>query len=181
MDENKISPQDLLIGVLPGGGASWGRDAQYKRWPAEHYAALADRVVEKFSAKIVLLGDASEEALGQSVAKGMRHAPVNLTGHTTVGQSLALLAKCKLVIVNDGGPLHMAVAAGTKTVSLFGPVDENVYGPFPREGHHVVMNNVACRPCYRHFRRAACEHFSCIRQIEAADVFEQVQKALGGI
>ena len=178
LNKSKINPKDLLIGILPGGGTSWGPDAQYKRWPAEHYAELGDRIVEKFSAKIVLLGDASEDELGRTVATKMRRTPVNLVGQTTVGQSLALLAKCNLVIVNDGGPLHMAVAAGAKTISLFGPVDENVYGPFPREGHSVVTKRIACRPCYRHFRRASCDHFSCIRQIGIEEVFQQVEKAL---
>ena len=72
----------------------------------------------------------------------------------------------------------MAVAAGAKTVSLIGPVDENIYGPYPMTGHGVVTKEIACRPCYRKFRRADCDHISCLRQITVDEVFKKVEEIL---
>ena len=100
----------------------------------------------------------------------MRHSVGNLCGKTTLGQTAAMLRLADLAIMNDGGPLHMAVAVGAKTVSIFGPVDDRVYGPYPPAGHKVVAAPVACRPCYRRFRRAQCDHVSCLKQIEVEDV-----------
>ncbi|HBR14482.1 MAG TPA: lipopolysaccharide heptosyltransferase II [Candidatus Omnitrophica bacterium] len=174
-----VSPDSLLIGLVPGGGASWGKDAFYKRWPAEKYAKLADKLFEKYSADIILLGDSKELGVSAEVARLMRHPAVLATGLTTIGQFAALTQKCSFNILNDGGPLHVAVAAGAKTVSIFGPVDERVYGPYPRSDHHkVVTKQLACRPCYRRFRRASCDHISCLHQITVDDVLQEAAEII---
>jgi ADP-heptose:LPS heptosyltransferase len=82
------------------------------------------------------------------------------------------------MIVNDGGPLHVAVAAGVQTVSIFGPVDENVYGPYPIGSHIVIKKEIACRPCYQRFRKAVCGHISCLSQITVEDVLERIEGVL---
>ena len=178
LTQKGITAGDKLIGVVPGGGASWGKDALYKRWSAQKYAELADKIIEKFSAKIILLGDTFERELCQGVAQKMRRAPAEVFLEMSVGQFAAILSLCRLAVVNDGGPLHMAVAAGTKTVSIFGPVDENVYGPYPKGKHAVVTKDIACRPCYRRFRKADCEHHNCLHLINVNDVLEKVGRVL---
>ena len=176
---NKCRPNGKrVIGMVPGGGASWGKDAQYKRWPPEKYAKLADNLIEKFSADIILLGDKSEVKLCEIVAQGMVGRPILACGETTIGQFAALARKCSFMVVNDGGPLHVAVAAGAKTVSIFGPVDERVYGPYPQGNHIVIKKDIACRPCYRRFRRASCEHVSCLNQLSAEDAFSKIKAIL---
>jgi len=169
-----INPKDNVFALMPGGGASWGKASSYKRWPAERYAKLADKVIEKKHAKIILIGDASEEALCEDVARRMVSPCMKLFGKTSLGQLAALLARCRLAIVNDGGPLHVATAVGIKTVSIFGPVDEKVYGPYPLGGHRVVTANIACRPCYRRFRVAQCQHHQCLHRISVDDVFSKI-------
>jgi heptosyltransferase-2/heptosyltransferase-3 len=167
-----------MVALHPGGGASWGRDAIFKRWPAENYARLADKIIEKLKVVIILMGDHGERDLCREIAGRMRHQPLVTAGQTSLGQMAALLSRCRLAVVNDGGPLHIAVAAGTKTVAVFGPVDETVYGPYPAVGHRVVSSDVACRPCYRRFRRARCEHISCIQGITVEQVLSEVIKFL---
>ena len=129
-------------------------------------------------APIILLGDEKELALCQQIAGLMKHQGILACGRTTVGQCAALFKQCALAIVNDGGPLHIAVASGIPTVSIFGPVDENVYGPYPRANHVVVTHELACRPCYRQFRRASCDHISCLQTIEVEDVLRKVELLL---
>ena len=178
--EKGIAGQKFIIGLVPGGGASWGKEAVYKRWAPEKYAQLADKIIEKFKADIILLGDQNEEELCARVSRGMEGSCLNLCGATTLTQLAALCAKCAVVVVNDGGPLHIAVAAGTKTVSIFGPVDERVYGPYPAESHLIVKKDIACRPCYRQFRMAHCEHISCLQRIKVEEVLEKVGEILMG-
>ena len=178
LKNNHLNAGDLIIGLVPGGGASWGKDANFKRWPAQKYAKLADKLIEKLSAKIILMGDKREEDLCNSVVESMRHKAIVAFGQTSIHQFAALTQKCRLTIFNDGGPLHMAVAAGAQTVSIFGPVDERVYGPYPPTGHVVVSQSLACQPCYRQFRRASCDHVTCLNSLEVEEVFEKVKEAL---
>ena len=167
-----------LIAVLPGGGASWGKDAARKRWPAASYAQLVDKIIAQTSADIILMGDQNDRELCVEAARRTRHPCPVLAGETTLFQFAALLAHCDLAVVNDGGPLHIAVAVGVRTVSIFGPVDERVYGPFPTGNNRVVKKNLPCQPCYRRFRMSACSHLSCLNKLSVEDVFAQVERAL---
>ncbi len=167
-----------VIAVAPGGGASWGKEARYKQWAAEKYAELADKIIEKFSVVVILVGDQTDQELCAHVARLMRRPVVIGAGETDLQQCAALLSRCAFVILNDGGLLHVAVAAGAKTLSIFGPVDEKVYGPYPGDGHTIVTHPALCRPCYRQFRRAQCEHVSCLTGIEVNDVFSAVERIM---
>ncbi|MCB9771391.1 MAG: glycosyltransferase family 9 protein [Candidatus Omnitrophica bacterium] len=171
---------DKLLVVFPGGGESWGQDANFKRWPVEKYAQLIQKIIGDFNVSIILMGSLREESLCKEIQNLVKWPLFNACGTTSLVQTMAILSKSRLVVVSDGGPLHMAVAAGTKTVSIFGPVDENVYGPYANTNsqHRVVTQRIACRPCYRHFRRAACEHISCIKDIEVEQVFVAVKNSL---
>lgn len=167
-----------IIALVPGGGDSWGKDAQFKRWSPENYAKLADKIVEKTSAVIILLGGENEQDVCSDISRLMKHASVSLCGKTTIGQFASIVKRCSCVILNDGGPLHVSVAAGATTVSIFGPVDENIYGPYPKGKHQVVVKDLACHPCYRKFRRASCSHISCLQTITLEEVMRKVEVVL---
>lgn len=177
LEHNNLQEQKPVL-LLPGGGASWGKDADYKRWPAENYAKIADKIIEKFSAPIILMGDKKEKELCSRVGSLMKHKPLDFSGQTSIIQLAAMASVSRAVIVNDGGPLHIAVAAKAKTVSIFGPVDERVYGPYPADSHVVITKPLACRPCYRRFRRADCGHVSCLKTLTVEEVFEKIESAL---
>jgi lipopolysaccharide heptosyltransferase II len=178
LKDNGIARQNPVIGLVPGGGGSWGKDAFYKRWPAESYAKLADKLIEKHAARIILMGGKNEVDVCEKVASAMRGPSVLACGKTSLVQFSALARRCSFVITNDGGPLHVAAAAGAKTVSIFGPVDEQVYGPYPPDGHIVITKEIPCRPCYRRFRRADCGHVSCLNQLSVEEVLKEAEKIL---
>jgi lipopolysaccharide heptosyltransferase II len=178
LQQQCLAQRNPLIALVPGGGASWGNDSKYKRWGTENYAKLADKIIEKSHAAIILMGDNKEEDLCAQVVRLMKTRPFNLCGQTTIGQMAAVFQQCQMAIVNDGGPLHIAVAAGTKTVSIFGPVDDQVYGPYPPESHLTITKKIACRPCYRRFRRAQCDHVSCLTTLSVDEVFRKVEGVL---
>ena len=177
LSDFQIKKNDFLVAVVPGGGASWGKDANYKRWSAENYAQLADKMIEKFSAKVILLGDTFEEELCRRVM-GAMHGSANIVCGTSLGQFAAMLSACKLALVNDGGPLHVAVAVGTRTVSIFGPVDDRVYGPYPQNHHIVIKKDLACQPCYRRFKLADCRHHNCLNSLSVNEVFARLEQSL---
>ena len=178
LNRHSIDPAKPLIAVLPGGGASWGKAAGYKRWSASNFAHLMDKIIENFDAAIILLGDSKEEELCREVVS-LAHFPLHFAvGETSLLGLAALLKRCQGAIVNDGGPLHVAEAVGVKTVSIFGPVDPRVYGPYPVANHTVVQKNLPCQPCYRSFRQALCGHISCLRDLSVEDVLRKVQNIL---
>jgi len=178
LNRHKVDPAKPLIAVLPGGGASWGVAAGHKRWPASKYAHLMDKIVENFDAAIILLGDSKEEELCREVVS-LAHFPLHFAvGETSLLELAALLMRCQGAILNDGGPLHVAVAAGVKTVSIFGPVDPHVYGPYPASGHTVVQKALPCQPCYRRFRMARCGHINCLNELSVEEVYRKVQNIL---
>jgi len=179
LNAHKIDPASKpLIAVLPGGGASWGNAAKHKRWSASNYAHLIDKIIENFDAAIILMGDSREEELCREVIS-LAHFPLHFAvGETSVLGLAALLKECQGAIVNDGGPLHVAAAVGKKTVSIFGPVDPLVYGPYPLTDHTVVQKLLPCQPCYRRFRMARCGHISCLGELSVEEVYRKVQNIL---
>ena len=178
LKEKNLNRGKPLIAVVPGGGASWGKNAALKRWPAESYAQLVDKIIAQTSADIILMGDKNDRELCLEAARLARASCLVAAGETTLFQFAALLKHCALAVLNDGGPLHIAVAVGVRTVSIFGPVDERVYGPFPAGNNRVVKKNLPCQPCYRRFRMSACSHLSCLNKLSVEDVFAQVERAL---
>jgi len=181
LTENGLSHSDALIGVMPGAGRSWGKEAYLKHWPPGYYAQLADKLIEKYDAKIIIMGDFLEKEIAEKMTASMRGRALNLTGGTNIVELAALLSLMKLVITNDGGPLHMAVALGVKTVSFFGPVDPVAYGPFPPEPqrHIVLRNNLECSPCYRNFRLDPClKNKECLLGISIEEALAAASRLL---
>ncbi len=172
-----LSGTEPLIGIVPAGGASWGLDAPFRRWHMEGFARVGDALARRFGARILLFGEATDRSVCEAVARRMREPAINLSGQTDVGQFVSLLGRLALVICNDGGPLHLAVSRGVKTVSVFGPVDPTVYGPYPPdERRHRVMkrDELPCRPCYHRFKLPPCPYDrACLTTIEVEDVIEE--------
>ncbi|MFH1837589.1 MAG: glycosyltransferase family 9 protein [Candidatus Omnitrophota bacterium] len=147
-----------LVAIIPGGGASWGRDASKKRWTADGFAQAADLLMDK-GTSVAVLGDAEEADLCRNIAGKMKKSPALSVNNFTLPDYIAFLNACDLVLCNDGGPLHIAGALGVKTVSIFGPVDEKVYGPYPESEDHIVVKDqdITCRPCYNRFKLPECK------------------------
>ena len=90
----------------------------------------------------------------------------------------ATLLRGKLLLCNDGGLLHLGNTLGVKTVSIFGPVDEKVYGPYGNDTpHEVLAQPVPCRPCYKDFHFPPCPHERrCLEELTAEKVLDAVKK-----
>ena len=172
-----------LIGMVPAGGMSWGVDAPFRRWNFEGFAAVADALSERYGAQVILFGEASDTSLCQTVARFMKRPVIDVSGQTSLEQFVGLLARLDLVICNDGGPLHLAVSQQVKTVSIFGPVDPRVYGPYPHdETRHWVIRkeDLPCRPCYHEFKLPPCPYErACLTTISPEEVIEACTDLLG--
>lgn len=128
-----IESNDTVVGLHPGAGDP------SKLWPAGCWAAVADRLAEALGARIVITGSPAERDLAQAIADQMRAIPVIAAGKTTLGQVAALLARCRLVVGADTGPMHLAVALGVPTVHLYGPFEPELFGPWGSPEHHRIV------------------------------------------
>ena len=74
----------------------------------------------------------------------------------------------------------MAVSIGKRTVSIFGPVDEKIYGPYPKDSDHIVISSdgMSCRPCYKKFKYNVCKDRLCLKNIKTEKVLEAASALL---
>ncbi len=174
-----ILPTDKVVVCAPGGGRSWGVNAHFKQWNPEQFAAALNQLSETKPFKIILLGDGPEIKLLQETARHLNISAMVVTSEGLAGVA-ALLKRSELLLCNDGGLLHFANALGVKTVSIFGPVDEKVYGPFPGQAkRQVVVQDVPCRPCYQRFTFPPCTHErQCLEKVAVEQVVEAALKII---
>jgi len=139
-DAARRSAQQALPGDAPVLALSPAAAAPFKEWPAERFAALADALAGPGGvmqgARVALFGGPGDEAITAAVAAGIKQADtIDLAGRLSILETGACLERARLFVGNDSGLMHMAAAAGTATLGLFGPTDEAVYGPW---GDHAA-------------------------------------------
>ncbi len=134
---------DLVV-VTPG--ASFGSS---KLWPAEHFAGACDGLARRLGLRTVLAPGPGEEAISARIAGAMRAPAVDLSGPpASLAELAALIEKARLVLTNDTGPRHIAVALGTPVVVLMGPTDTR-HTAHLLEAQRVLREDVECSPCHR--------------------------------
>ncbi|GAB4558774.1 MAG: glycosyltransferase family 9 protein [Anaerolineae bacterium] len=163
-----------IVAIHPGAGAA------IKRWREAAWSRVADALVERWQASIVITGGPGEVILGEAVAAKMRHKALVLAGKTSLGQLAALFAQCDLVLGPDSGPLHLAVAVGVPTVHLYGPADPSLFGPWgPAHRHRVIQSDWACAPCHRFdYPPEAVPLHGCVRDIQETEVLTAANELL---
>lgn len=180
MEREGLQKNDLLIGVCPGSGDSWGKSAQFKHWPAGYFLELCERLAKNLKAKIILLGSKSESALCEHITDRINTEVINLCGKISLKEFCAVTANLRLLITNDGGPFHIAQALGVNGLAFFGPVDEKTYGTYPENDNFITLaKKLDCRPCYRRFKIKDCAiDKKCLRDISVDEAFEAVKKLI---
>lgn len=116
--------------IHPGGGENPGMTMPLKRWPARNFAALAERCVTHLGLRVMVAGGPHDGPVTAEVLRAMRVPAIDLTGQLNLGEAGALARHAALYIGNDTGLSHLAVAAGARTLMIFGPSDPRRYGPF---------------------------------------------------
>jgi lipopolysaccharide heptosyltransferase II len=172
--EHGVEGGDLLICIHPGAGAP------VKLWRDEGWAQVANTLVQRYGAKVILTGSAEESPLCGAIAEQMTTRPIVATGETSLGELAAIMACCQLVLGVDNGPLHLAAAMGAPTVRLFGPVESRTFGPWGNPAHHIVVTSeMDCIPCNRlDYTPAELYQHPCVRNITVEQVLETVKRLI---
>lgn len=158
-----VDDEKTVVAICPG-----SINSRAKRWPAESYAALADRLLEQ-QQQVVLIGSRDEIDVTNEVTNRMRNQPVVLTGKTTLDQITAVLGLVDLVVTNDTGPAHIAAALGSPTIVIFGPTNPLTTRPFSFKAE-ILRHPPDCAPCM--LRDCPIDH-RCMTAITVDEVFER--------
>ena len=145
-----------------------------KRWFTDRYAALADRLIEEEGVEVAIVGSAGETAIADEIRQFMRHRPCVLTGKTDLPALMGLLSRCRVLITNDSGPMHLASALQVPQVALFGSTDEIATGPWSPEAQ-VIHKHVECSPC---LLRECPIDLRCFNRIEVDEVLEAARSRM---
>lgn len=109
-----------------------------RRWPARRFGALGAALRERCGARLVLTGTAGEAELAARARAELGEPALDLVGRTDLGPFAALLGRVDLLVSNDTGASHLAAAAGTPSVVVYGPSRPAQFAPLDRERHRVV-------------------------------------------
>jgi len=169
LKKHGISEHDLLVGMAPG--AAYG---PAKMWYPERYAAVADRLVERFACRILLFGSSGDRKQAEIVEAHADHSLLNVTGSTSLSEAVALMSRCRLFISNDSGLMHVAGALGIPLVAIFGSTNPTTTSPV---GTHsvVIYKHVECSPC---LAKTCPKDFRCMDLIRIEEVYRQAETML---
>ncbi|MGQ0722684.1 MAG: lipopolysaccharide heptosyltransferase II [Candidatus Eiseniibacteriota bacterium] len=162
-------PVRTALRVVLQPGAAYG---PAKRWPAERFGETGAALLAE-GHDVAVIGSAADR---QAVERVRERAPgvVDLSGSTRIGVLAALLESASLLITNDTGPMHLAAAAGTRCLAVFGSTSPEWTRPLGT-GHEVVRRPVACAPC---FLRRCPIGTPCLEGIDAAAVLARARASL---
>lgn len=156
-----------------------GASCPSKRWPPDRFAGMADILGERYGCDIVIVGGKGTEKFGSLMAAAMKRKAFDLTGKTGVGALAELLARSRLFVSNDSGPVHVAVAMGTPVVAIFGRKDPGLsprrWGPLGKRDI-VLHKDVGCVTCLAH----KCDKgFKCLAAVTVNDAVRAAERILG--
>jgi len=170
LSQSGVQTGDVLIGLHPGGYHPT------QRWPEKSFAKLADTLLRSGMGKVILCGGPGDGERIRSIKACMKEEPFLMPEQMNLKQFAALLTMLDLFVCNNSGPLHLAAAVGTSTVSFMGPTDADQWWPVGED--HVVFrkDELACIGCNLGYCKLKTHE--CMRGISWEEVFQTIQERL---
>jgi ADP-heptose:LPS heptosyltransferase len=148
-----MTPDDRPLVVLQPGASH-----PHKRWSPQRFAAVGDALAAR-GASVAVNGTADEAPLTTAVCRAMRQPALDLAGRLSVGGLAALLARARLLVSNDTGPVHLARAVGTPTVTVFWIANARSFGPLSTARHRIATSwRMNCPRCGANAMTEGCAH-----------------------
>ncbi len=148
-----------LIGFVPVG-------SNYRnRWPREYFTMLGNMLCEyDNSIRILVFGGKADRKIISHVSNGMRVKPICLNGSMSLIETAALLQKCQVVVSNDTGLMHMALALRVPVIAIYGAASPRLTGPYRCSTFHATLRRIDCdidEVCFDN----SCRTVRCLRNI----------------
>lgn len=152
-----------------------GASIAARRWGEERFRLLA-RAISESGWQVVVVGGHVDCAAAKVICQdGWGH---DFSGQTSLAGTAALIAGADLLVSGDSGLLHIGVALGVPTVSLFGPGITQKWAP--RGEQHSILNlQLPCSPCTLFGTTPSCnQQLACLSGISVDEVIKAVKKQL---
>lgn len=162
-------PEGPIAVIHPGAGK------QFRQWPAQRFAAVADDLVDRHRMSICVIGAPGEQEVMKSVIRAMRRRDRAFALSLPLIELLALFQRSTILISNESGPTHMAAATDLPIVTIFGPSKESVWRPV-REAGTIILRGAECDP--RCGKRKCLANQRCLLSLEPAQVLSAVERLL---
>ncbi|MEK6301425.1 MAG: lipopolysaccharide heptosyltransferase II [Acidobacteriota bacterium] len=176
LDREGHNTGEKIIGFQPGSSPAMS----WKQWPIDRYREVIGRLMADSPAPhIVLFGSATEEEMVRGLAVGLGPRVTVAAGKTSVKQVAALIERCDLLVCNDSGLMHAAVAVGTPVVAIYGPTDFKRTAPLGSQ-HTMIRHELPCSPCFKldgDEQVHLCPHHDCLMTITAGEVLHAINQA----
>jgi heptosyltransferase-2 len=173
LNQEGIKETDKLLVLHPGASCP------SKIWPNDRFAQVADKLIDKYGFKALIVAGPKDTTLAENVVKKMHNSAINLAGQISVSQLASILKRCQLFISNDSGPVHIASALNSPVISIFGRKQPGLgpkrWGPLGMR-NRVIHKEAGCIRCLAH---DCTKEFACLKAINVEDVLEAADSILG--
>ncbi len=171
-----ITEKKILIGVQIGTSP----EMSWKQWDMEKYAELTSKLMGDFGFTVIAVGSPKEKELIKSTFQQLQVKPIITAGDLTLKQTAAVIEKLNLLVCNDSGLMHVAVAVDTPMVAIYGPTDFRRTAPLGIQ-HTIIRKNVHCSPCFimgDYEAVKSCQNRICLNSITVEEVLAAIEKKL---
>ncbi len=168
--ENGAGSGQPVVGFHPGS------DPRFlaKRWPAENFGELAQRVAQHLGAKGVILGGPDDQPAVEATVRSAGPAAFPALGQG-MAETLGLIERCAAFVTNDSGLMHAASALGVPTLALFGPTDPIKNRPLD-PGTRILRLGLECSPCTKQHAIQVCDHHDCLMKLSVPMVYAALER-----
>jgi heptosyltransferase II len=172
---NLKMPTKPVLALCPG--AEYG---EAKRWPAEHFAAIAQNKIQA-GWEVWLLGGNNDRTITAAIKKtcnaiGGDNSCLDFADKTTLAEAVDLLSLATAVITNDSGLMHMAAALNRPLIALYGASSPQFTPPLTQQENRceILSLNLPCSPCFK--RQCPLKHFRCMQELAPSIVLAALER-----
>lgn len=165
-----VKPGDKFIGFAPG--------AKHftKMYPLEYYIELGRRFNEE-DYTVLLFGGKADKDICHKIHSSISNS-IDLSTEDNLLQIARDMKECKIIVCNDSGLMHTAIAVGKPVAAIFGSTVKE-FGFFPYSTNSLIIENtgLSCRPC-SHIGKNKCpqKHFKCMLELTPDIVYKEIKE-----
>jgi ADP-heptose:LPS heptosyltransferase len=142
-----------------------------RRWTQHEFARLGDLLIERYGVKVIVTSALEERDYVEAI-RSMMHTPTQVFSNLSLQEFAALCTRATVIVSNDSGAKHIAVAVGATVVTIFGPTDEEVWNPPDRERYPAIRVEIPCARCG--LKRDCPNGMRCMEEVDVERVMKEV-------
>lgn len=168
-EQHQDAPAQKILGLCPG--AEYG---EAKRWPAAHYAEVANAALDKGWA-VWLFGSDKDIPVTTAINHATQNRCEDWGGKTKLGDAIDLMALCDTVVSNDSGLMHVAAALDKKLIAIYGSSDPH-HTPPMHPAAVIEYLGLDCSPCFERTcpLKDASKQLACLKQIKPQTIIQKI-------